>query len=406
MLQGLNAQPNLQPEPEDTRIDTGRQLTPLETLFKTLSGNPQGYAEGGGVRKFAEGGLLQYLTPQYWKDNPAGSQSWLTQQGRQNWANSPLGSSVNALGEKIVNDPLEAAGLVMMAHPAARGVSTVGKAGLKAASPTLLKMVQKSPQLLKNKKIRDALLLGGGAALAFAPDAPTAQQLRESEMLKELDAEEASRLQTPEESTANQLLTQMGLEEDASSLTPVEEPTTNPASFAQNVFQQPKEQKSGIDTALLAMGAKILASPGVNPLSALGMGIGTYLDVKTSDAKAKTDAAQQAFENSMTMAQKEINRLQVEQQMANSAMESELQPLKKQKLEAEIEESKASAALNAMRASGDPVQIEIAKKMAEGLAMEMYTPEQVQKVLATFKGSIGSQPQASPIDTTGFKVVQ
>jgi hypothetical protein len=108
----------------------------------------------------------------------------------------------------------------------------------------------------------------------------------------------------------------------------------------------------------------------------------------------------------MTMAQKEINRLQVEQQMANSAMESELQPLKKQKLEAEIEESKASAALNAMRASGDPVQIEIAKKMAEGLAMEMYTPEQVQKVLATFKGSIGSQPQASPIDTTGFKVVQ
>jgi hypothetical protein len=384
----------LQPEPQDTRIQTNEEQGSLDALFKTLSGNPQGYAEGGGVRKFAEGGLLQYLTPQYWKDNPAGSQSWLTQQGRQNWANSPLGSSVNALGEKIVNDPLEAAGWAMMAHPAARGVSTVGKAGLKAASPTLLKMVQKSPQLLKNKKIRDALLLGGGAALAFAPDVPTEQQLREQGMLQELDAEDAARKKTPEETTADSLLTDLGV------LTQMDEDYETPHTAGEKVpdfmsaaFRSPQQQQqpqgSNIDKALVAMGAKILASPGVNPLTALGQGIGVYLDVKTAEAKLATDVAQQQFENTMMAAQKEINRMQIDIQKENLELARELMPLQKQELEAQI-------ALNQAKAQRDPL-LELAneslsKNMQYIMSDEPTRQQMLLNMYTTLKSVGGGSP--------------
>lgn len=174
----------------------------------------------------------------------------------------------------------------------------------------------------------------------------------------------------PEEAVVEELLTSMGVSESP------EEVVEQPQVDMSRLFSAPpsEPQKSPIDTALLAMGAKILSSPGMPALSALGLGVNEYIGVKTAEAKAATDAKQQLFENEMLSAQKDINRIQAEQMQANTQMAQELQPLKKQELEAEI-------ALNTAKAQNDPLLKLAIESLSSNMQYLMADPNTQSQIL-------------------------
>lgn len=128
---------------------------------------------------------------------------------------------------------------------------------------------------------------------------------------------------------------------------------------------------------LLAMGARILQTPGQNPLTALGMGLDTYIGETQKESAGKAAASQQQFENLISQLNANTNRMNAEVGARRVAFEEELLPLEKGKLQASISKMNAEA-----QALGDPVAQEAAKMTSKQIqdAPHTYRPEDIPEL--------------------------
>jgi hypothetical protein len=131
---------------------------------------------------------------------------------------------------------------------------------------------------------------------------------------------------------------------------------------------------SSANLPLLAMGARILQSPGQSPLTALGAGLSEYINETKSQNSAAAEGKQAQFDNMLKIMNAQQYAKQNDIQIQRLAFEAEKLPLEKGKLQAEVKKMEAEAA-----ALGDPSAQEAAKMTQKQIqdAPNMYKPEDI-----------------------------
>lgn len=163
--------------------------------------------------------------------------------------------------------------------------------------------------------------------------------------------------------------------------------------------EAPKEKSfyDKIDLPMLAMGAKILQSGNMSPLSALGGGIDTLMGTKAAMNKAALEAKQQQFENLMSQMNAETNRINADVSKQRAKFEKEKQPFEIDKLKAQAEQ--AEMEMNIKKALG-PYAVTVLGLLKNDPMFSLQTPEQQQAQIQNMVDLVKSISQYGPAGTT------
>lgn len=217
------------------------------------------------------------------------------------------------------------------------------------------------------------------------------QKQKERELQKALEQE----TMTPEDKTFDSLLTELtGIqkEEKVTPLVPTQEaPTEVPQQqTAALTPQQPK----GPNLPLLALGARLLASPGESAAEALGQGVGAYIGVKSKENAQGFEQKKFDAEQKLRELNAETNRMNAEASFIKTALAAQAAPTEQLLKQAQLAEAQQKAALQARMTPQRQKAIEVlAENNMNFFRMPVEEQERQVQNLLSLSGAIGNQPQ-------------